>query len=848
MGGVGIVYAAYDPRLGRDVAIKTLRAQGSNADPNLLLREARAMAQLSHPNVMTVYDAGREEDRVFIAMELVSAPNLRVFLAAAPPADVVLRILLQAGAGLAAAHAEGLMHRDFKPDNVLVPEGAPVRVTDFGLARFIPEHISSVEPRTAAVRQLGDGSSARSGTPPYMSPEQLRGQEQGPLSDQWAYCVTCYEALAGFRPFTGHDLERLSTGASIAPPPLPSSVPPRISRALRRGLSIDPAERFLNMGDLLRQLKPRGSWLSPPRLAALGGVGLLVATLVVGRGTDPCTPDANRVAGVWDEPTQHGAMRSVAERDPQAWPRLHARLDLQLETWLQTWTSICLAAQDGGIEPRTLDARMACLDTNWRAFEATTAALEHPADSTLAEAMSAVQDLPPPQRCLAPLESWQAVLTSEQQHARAEIESSMRRSRTLRRSGKPGKASRSSDEAVSRARAIAVPALLVDALLERGRARLALGDRGAAAEDAREATLLAEAERLHAQMAEASLDLADIARSLGQTPQEALQHTRRAEAALARTTPSPQLASRYSSTLARLLDAGGEPVRAYDHAREAVRVLERANQPDALALALALRTLGKVEISLREVATAERTLQRSRALLQDALGPGHPQEAQVLAYLGACSILAGDPERAIERLEAASAKFEANPSHPERMPTLANLGAALRDTGRLDESAARYHAALESIDTSVDPSGGKAAALWLNLAGVELERGRNAEAAAAAERAYDGLVAALGPSHPSTLTAQANLGRIQLLGGELEAATDNLREALRQREQVLGSEHLETVRTRHAWAMVRHASGDARAAIALLERVSAAYEVANAPRTDREAVRNDLATVRGDSN
>ena len=155
-GAIGVVHAAYDPQLRRRVALKVLRPSASAAGAPDLLREARAMAMLQHPNVIAVHDVGDAGGRLFVAMELVDGMTLRQWLARSRSPAEAIAALVQAGRGLAAAHAAGLVHRDFKPDNVLVGHDGRVRVTDFGLAR------------------LGDDRDARrAGTPAYMAPEQL---------------------------------------------------------------------------------------------------------------------------------------------------------------------------------------------------------------------------------------------------------------------------------------------------------------------------------------------------------------------------------------------------------------------------------------------------------------------------------------------------------------------------------------------------------------------------------------------------------------------------------------------------------------------------------------------------
>ncbi len=226
-GGMGVVYAAYDPELDRRVALKLLRTDRFAAPGHLrLLREAKALARLTHPNVVAVHDAGTFGDQVFVAMELVEGETLRQWLeAGARSWREVLDRLLAAGRGLAAAHAAGLVHRDFKPENVLLGRDGRVRVVDFGLAKALAD--AAEEP--AAPDSGGELASpltewgAVLGTPAYMAPEQIRGIAADARSDQFSFCVALYEALYGERPFGKGPRETPSRGARLRGPPAPRS-------------------------------------------------------------------------------------------------------------------------------------------------------------------------------------------------------------------------------------------------------------------------------------------------------------------------------------------------------------------------------------------------------------------------------------------------------------------------------------------------------------------------------------------------------------------------------------------------------------------------------------------------
>ena len=291
-GGMGTVYEAIDLRLHRRVALKVLRFAPEQAEQpaeaaNRLVREARAMAVLSHRNVVTVYDVGFHDKQVFVAMELVDGHTLRAWRhTAARTTTEILRILYEAGNGLAAAHAAGLVHRDFKPDNVLVSRHGTARVTDFGLARrasLAPNDRSS-RPDLIDVEIAVTSAGMIVGTPAYMAPEQATGKPCDARADQFSFCVTAWEALYGNRPFAGNSWAEISAhvaSGEIVAPPRSSKVPRSIQTALRRGLSAEPAARFPSMDPLLAVLRaaserPARRYVTLGLLAAVGAAAVIL--------------------------------------------------------------------------------------------------------------------------------------------------------------------------------------------------------------------------------------------------------------------------------------------------------------------------------------------------------------------------------------------------------------------------------------------------------------------------------------------------------------------------------------------------------------------------------------------
>ncbi|MDB4982191.1 MAG: serine/threonine kinase family protein, partial [Myxococcales bacterium] len=460
-GGMGEVYAAYDPELDRKVAIKLLRARDGAAEGRTrLLREAQAIAKLQHPNVVVVYDVGTFGENVFIAMEFVDGRTLGGWMAAGVRSRrEILEVFFSAARGLAAAHAAGLVHRDFKPDNVMVTNDGQVRVMDFGLARQagvagdVENDASGASAAVAAPAELGvetfdpsvdpdatldivKGSrkslqttsgkylsikltqtGAMVGTPAYMAPEQFAMRATDARTDQFSFCVALYEALYGERPFAGDSFPTLMTSVVtgiVREPSSKSKVPGWMRRVLLRGLHTEPERRFSSMNALLVALDKdptvRGKRivLGAGLLAALV-VALLGVRRVSGTHEALCRGGDERWAGVWaaggastprKDAIHHAFTATGKGFAEQAFAGVARALDAYVGKWVAMYQDTCEATRVRGEQStEVLDLRMSCLQDTLGKTRALVDVLDHADGQVVENAISASGSLPRLERC-----------------------------------------------------------------------------------------------------------------------------------------------------------------------------------------------------------------------------------------------------------------------------------------------------------------------------------------------------------------------------------------------------------------------------------------------------------------
>src|SRR5215472_5457995 len=401
-GGMGVVYAAFDPEMNRKVAIKLLRADvagklSAEVARARLLREAQAMARLSHPNIVPVHAVGFFGSQVFIVMEYVEGQTLKRWLEEKRPSTKqIVATFLQAGRALAAAHAVQLIHRDFKLDNVLVAADGRVLVTDFGLARGAREAEGSgpvptsqplldtaMTPKEDVFGAMLTQTGSILGTPAYMAPEQLLGQRTDARVDQFSFCVALYEALYGERPFAGDRLDELVrevTAGKVRDPPKSSRVPNWLRQILLKGLKTNAAERYPSMDALLADLEKdpaiaRRRWLYVAGVAAVIAIPLIGYRQIKHQQSLLCKGAEKELAGIWNDKTSAGISRAfMATGKPfaqTAAANVGKALDRYSKDWVTMFTQACEATRLRGTQSEELlDLRMECLSRRRAGFQA----------------------------------------------------------------------------------------------------------------------------------------------------------------------------------------------------------------------------------------------------------------------------------------------------------------------------------------------------------------------------------------------------------------------------------------------------------------------------------------------
>ena len=804
-GAMGTVHVAFDPDLERTVALKVVRLRGASAPPESrarLVREAQAMARLNHPNVVSVYEVGTFGEDVYIAMEYVEGQTLREWMQAQrrPWRDVAAKFE-QAARGLAAAHDRGLVHRDFKPDNVLIAETATlpmtsVKVLDFGLARLEEQPIPSEpsmsdegEPATSTSSASLTRTGATVGTPVYMAPEQHRGQSV-PASDQFAFCAALYEALFGARPFDASRLSRLALAkqrGEVRPVPRRSSVPGWLLRLVLRGLAPDPAHRWPSMHAIAEALASRRQ--GRPRRWVLGTAAVLVVSgglLFAARsGADdpiPCDPEAARRA--WSEEERDAVGQAFAATaipfQARAAKDVRSRLDGFVEAWSATAQRVCSGGKDRLGERLCLDRRLATLSSVVRL-------LREADEQTVIEASRLVGELGDPGRCVdavgprvADVYDHPKLVAAAKQLAAVDADAAAGRYRSARAAA----------EALAQTVEGLDPAFVAEVHLTLGRLRAKEGDARAAEQAHRRAIELAEREGLDVLAAHGWLER--VYDALGRGDLDAAEdHLAIAEARSGREPGSMRLQADVEHARARIQFARGafeDAVVSYEAAS-----LARRGDPEHRAAELSdeLGGLGQALTETGRYEAADEAMLQAEALLTEALGPNHPRVVDQRLDRAALAVRRDDPDAARTLLEGAFDDLQAvyGPRHRKLALVSHNLGnLALRDL-RTDDAAEHFSRAVAISRSSLGESHPGLARALVGLGSAALESGRYAESIPSFDEAIEIATRVLGPEHIMVAWAKVNRAMARVRSEDHAAAIPDAEDALRVELEQLGADH-----------------------------------------------------------
>ena len=814
-GQMGEVYAAFDPALGREVALKLIHPRGDDpkAAAKRLLVEARAMAQLRHPNAVRIYDVGTDGDEVFLTMERVgSGRTLRQWIADAPRTPAAILAAFRAIAeALHAAHAAGVVHGDVKPDNVLVDEDGRVLVADFGLARA-GGRITATAADAGVAATMPAIVGPVGGTPVYMAPELYAGELPTARSDQFSFCVALEEALTGSRPFEGDGMTSLAnaiTRGERRPRKPVRGVSRRVWAAIDRGLATVPAQRHPSLAALAGLLAPRRSvWLvAAVPVAVLATAGILLA---VRPGGEASTCDASGIARVL-KPARVASFlpphRRELERYGAAWSAARG------ETCRNTASAL-------------RDARIGCLDEQLEQLAgAVDLTADAGADARAGEtARRAIAALAPPSQCheigaaraklpLPPAEHAAEIVRLRREIARSSSDPDRARARST------------AEGIVVAARQIGYAPLLAEALFRFGKS---LHDDPKAEAAFREAAQVAASARYDRVEADAWSQLVYLAGYIGSRHAEADAWADAARAAVTRAGNPPSLEAGLAGHESALALSRGDPKTALVRAERWVELERAAGAPSSsVAFALAAKAaaekrLGKrteardtyrealallaiepdahrvesatissdlaiVLEQLGDLPEAERLLTDALATQQALLRPGDISIGSTLDHLGAVARKKGDRAGAAQYWQRAHDELAT--TNPRRAAdALANLAVAQIDLGKLDLARASLEEVVRVRERLLSSSHPDLAEAHLNLALIDIRQGNAKLAAQGFERARDSFAAALGDNAHEVAVAWINLADARASLDDGPGAITAYREGIKRLENRPGSD------------------------------------------------------------
>ncbi len=792
-GGMGVVYAAHDPELNRKVAIKLLQVSASEtlhttAAQARLVSEAQAMAKLAHPHVVSVFDVGMLEDRVFVAMEFVDGQTLRDWLAEKPRSQAEVRVaMLEAARGLAAAHQVGLVHRDFKPDNVLVGKDGRVRVMDFGIAQ-------AIDP---AAEDTGDQREQKvEGTPAYLAPEQLEGAKANELSDQFSFGVTLYEALYGARPFAGHPARRdPATRWVLQPARKDVAVSPALRRIALQALSVDPSQRFPTMSALIDALAVDP--VARRRNRALGAVAVLSVAAIVGayqwrlsESRQVCRGFEAKPARLFD-PARRDTIRATFNATGKSYAEdSYTRTEKLLEGYATDWasarTEACEATRLRAEQPEeVLSLRMICLDRRLEEWSALIDLLGRADGELVQQSVKAALSLTPLNGCadIAALKAPVPPPTDPEVVARIdELRGPLAEVKALMDAGKYVEAEQKVTPLVKRALATNYAPIASEALYFEGLSKNKRNLDGAG-NLLREAFTQAILARDDARAVQASTQLVRDLWERGNFPQSE-DWARVGLALSARAEHGKFLHAGMLQQVAGMYWRRGEM-------EEARRLLDQASaemegQPGADALRGAILTARALVLDQTGDYQTALKLHAQAAEVQARLyGPEHPSPLSVQMNWTIALVGAGQPQKAIEVGERNLAAMEKTlgPSDPNTLGQVLCLAEAWLLLGEVEKA---YALARRGTDEHVRVLGAehpRTAVAYASLAETLVARGEVPEAISLSQRGLKILDAKIGQHGFVTLVILNSLGNSLLAGDRAAEALPMFERALKIAEE-----------------------------------------------------------------
>ncbi|HTJ42023.1 MAG TPA: serine/threonine-protein kinase [Kofleriaceae bacterium] len=796
-GGMGIVYKAYDPELDRAVAIKVL-ARAASRGRERLLREAQALARLSHPHVIAVHDVGTVGDEVFLAMELVQGPTLEAWLAEQPRTKKeILEAFIAAGEGIAAAHAVGLVHRDVKPSNIMIGADGRVRVLDFGVARAagdapdtpVPGATGDTTGRTSKLAEPLTRAGAVVGTPRYMSPEQYQQREVDARSDQFGFCVALWEALAGEHPFKSEsrDALRLKVLTGVLPP-AKGQLTRRLRQILARGLSVDPADRWPSMDALLAAL--RRDPVRDARRAAIAvvGIGAIAGAVAVSASrapAPPCRSARAHVAQIWATPQKAALVDAFAKTGApfaaDASRRTIASLDRWTDAWVAMHTDACEATQVRGEQSAELmDLRIACLERRRARAAATIDVLVHADREVVARAGDLVDDLPTLAECADP-EALRRTTTPRDPAAQA----ALARAQALDGAGKNKEAAAAAGAAMT----AHDPATRAEARIVLARVKSALGadaEVGPMLRDAMRDAALAHADAIEAR---AWIDFVHQVGDL-QSHYDQVEPWLGEVGAMVSRTGDAALAADLDFTLGAMAWRRGRYDDALAAAHRALDAYTKLYGAGDRRTMRAIWVIANVTDERGDHAAAVPLYRKILDVDRAELGDRHPTTAQDYINLGTAFGSSGDEAAALDNYERGRAILEeSSPGSGELSSVLINIGTVHTRQGRHQRALASYERARAMVEQAMGPRHPDVAHVLLNEAESLRALGRDRDAEAALDRTLSIWHETYGADHPYLAYAEAELAITLEDDHQPKDALAHARKALAIAQAQLGAEH-----------------------------------------------------------